>query len=687
MANHLAQAASPYLRQHADNPVDWYEWGPDALERARGERRPILLSIGYAACHWCHVMAHESFEDPATAALMNELFVNIKVDREERPDLDGIYMQAVQALTGHGGWPMTVFLTPEGVPFHGGTYFPPADRHGMPSFQRVLRAVANAWRDKPDDVAAAGRAMSEHLRRASVPADAQDVDRRTLDLAFRGLARSFDPRHAGFGAAPKFPPSMALDFLLRHWARTGESLAIDIVRRTHQAMREGGIFDQLGGGLHRYSVDEAWLVPHFEKMLYDNALFARVGVHLWQVTKDLEVRDATLRTLDWVIREMRAPSGGFCSSLDADSEGHEGRFYVWDHEEFIRVAGEDAAVAEAHWGVTASGNFEGSNILFVPHGMQATASRVRMDTGTVATALERVRHRLLDARSERTRPARDDKVIAAWNGLMVRAFAEAARVFGRPGDLDVATTAGNFLSENMVRDGRVIRSVLGGRRGGNGFLEDQAAVGLAFLDLHALTLSGEWLERSRTVLEQTIDLFHDASSGTWFDTARDGEALLIRPRELTDNATPSGTSLIAELLQRWADLDDRADYRELASAAVRQAGSPLAQYPLAFGHLAGVADSLVNGAVQVALVGSGDEPHTRSLADRIAAHYLPGLVLAGGLPDAKAAPALLRDRQPLAGRATAYVCRGFVCDRPTDDPDVLETQVAGLIAAVPGTPD
>src|SRR5687767_4868812 len=428
MPNRLGKATSPYLRQHVDNPVEWYEWGPEALEVAKSTGKPILLSIGYAACHWCHVMAHESFEDEATAALMNELFVNIKVDREERPDLDAIYMQAVQALTGHGGWPMTVFLTPDAVPFHAGTYFPPNDRQGMPSFQRVLRAVSNAWRDKPDSVEQAGRTLTEHLQRAASPSTEQHVvNRQTLDLAYRALARAFDVRKAGFGGAPKFPPSMALDFLLRHAIRTGEAFALEMVVKTFDAMRRGGIFDQVGGGLHRYSVDADWLVPHFEKMLYDNALFARLGVRLWQATRDEEVKQATEQTLDWVLREMRDEGGGFQSSLDADSEGHEGRFYVWSRPELREVAGADTAVAEAHWGLSDAGNFEGSNILFVPHSVDATAARTGLNRDDVLAALGRARDRLYAARARRTWPGKDGKVIASWNGLMVRALAEGAR--------------------------------------------------------------------------------------------------------------------------------------------------------------------------------------------------------------------------------------------------------------------
>ncbi len=683
MPNRLNRATSPYLRQHADNPVDWWEWGAPALEAARGSGKPILLSIGYAACHWCHVMAHESFEDAETAAIMNEHFVNIKVDREERPDLDSIYMQAVQALTGQGGWPMTVFLTPEGVPFHGGTYFPPQDRHGLPSFRRVLLAISEAWRNKQADVRAAGAALRDHLLRLSAPEpEGESPTAVTFDLAFRALARSFDQGHAGFGGAPKFPPTMALDFLLRHWAWTGEPLALDMVRRTHEAMRRGGIFDQVGGGIHRYSVDDTWLVPHFEKMLYDNALFARLGVFLWQATGDPDVRWATERTLDWVVREMRDPGGGFHSSLDADSEGHEGRFYVWDHAEFVSVAGTDADLATALWGVTPDGNFEGRNILHAASDVSTVARRAGADPDAVNRALERVRDRLLAVRDRRTRPARDDKVIASWNGLMCRAFAEAARVFRRDDYRNVAQAAGDWLSGQMVRDGRVTRSMLGGDHSGDGFLEDHAAVALAFLDLHALTFEAEWLARSRSVLESAIQQFRDPGADIWYDTASGGESLLIRPRETTDNALPSGTSLMAELLQRWAELDGREDYRAMALSIVSQAGTGLTGYPLAYGHLAGVAESLATGTVQVALSGDLQDPGMVDLSAALAKHFVPSLVIAVGESGTEAPVALLRDRL-VDPRPTAFVCRDYVCNLPTSDPAELERllETAGPSAA------
>jgi uncharacterized protein YyaL (SSP411 family) len=680
MPNRLRESTSPYLRQHADNPVDWYEWGPEALELAKSTRKPILLSIGYAACHWCHVMAHESFEDEATAALMNDLFVNIKVDREERPDLDAIHMQAVQALTGHGGWPMTVFLTPDAVPFHAGTYFPPNDRQGLPSFQRVLRAVSSAWTEKPESVVAAGQSLTEHLRRAASPSTASHVvDQRTMELAVRALARAFDMRKGGFGGAPKFPPSMALDFLLRHAARTGNADALNMVVKTWEEMRRGGLYDQVGGGIHRYSVDADWLVPHFEKMLYDNALFARLGVRLWQVTHDEDVKFATEQTLDWVIREMRDPDGGFQSSLDADSEGHEGRFYVWSRDELQRVAGSDARVAEAHWGVTDEGNFEGQNILFVPNGAAATAARTGRPREDVLAALERARQRLYEHRSRRTWPGKDGKVIASWNGLMVRAFVEGARAFGRTEYRDAAGSAGRFMAARLVREGRVFRSTLDGRISGPGLLEDHAAVALAFLDLYSLTFDTAWLRQSREIAERTVEHFFDRDSDTWYDTASDHERLLVRPREATDNATPSGTSLVAELLLLWSNVDEKPEWRAMAETIVSRVGDAIAQYPQALGHVAGVAESIVNGGVQVAIAGNPTDVDFGALEARLGQVFVPGLVIAGGDPAASDQPALMRDRSAIDDRATAYVCRGFTCDLPTADPETLERQVLQLM--------
>ena len=594
MPNRLASETSPYLLQHADNPVDWYSWGSDALERARREDKPILLSIGYAACHWCHVMAHESFENAATAALMNERFVNVKVDREERPDLDSIYMQAVQAMTGHGGWPMTVFLTPAGEPFYGGTYFPPEDRHGMPGFPRILRSVADAWETKREDVArsvAAVREMyeasgpkTEDRRPSTVNAGAV-VNADTLERAVKDLSARFEPMMGGFGGAPKFPHTMALDFLLRYASRTGDERAMHIVTHSFRQMARGGIYDQVGGGFHRYSVDARWLVPHFEKMLYDNALLARLGAHLFQVSGSPEVRTATEETLRWVLREMTDASGGWYSSLDADSEHEEGKFYVWSLDEFTRVLGADAPAAAAYWGVTASGNFEGANIL-----------NLRGDPPAPEPgALRRWKEKLYDVRARRVWPGRDEKILASWNGLMLRAMAECARVFGSDEYSAAALRNGEFLWREMVRDGRVYRTHTKGTTRIPGFLEDQAAVALGFIALHQLTFDNVWFDRARLLADVCLAKFFDASSGEFFDTASDAEMLITRPRDITDNATPAGSSLAAELLLMMAELGGDISARPIAMRVLSGAAEPMARYATMFGHLLGVADMALGG--------------------------------------------------------------------------------------------
>ena len=590
MSNRLAQETSPYLLQHADNPVDWFPWGSEALEKARAEGKPILLSIGYAACHWCHVMAHESFENVATAEIMNAQFVSVKVDREERPDLDSIYMQAVQAMTGQGGWPMTVFLTPGGEPFYGGTYFPPADRHGMPGFPRLLLSIAEAWETKRDDIARAvaslkemyeaDRSKAEGGRPMPPGAMTEILERATKDLYAR-----FEPMMGGFGGAPKFPQAMALDFLLRRWARTGDANALHIVTHSFQRMARGGIYDQAGGGFHRYAVDARWLVPHFEKMLYDNALLARLGAHLFKVSRSAEVRRIVDETLRWTLREMTDASGGWYSSLDADSEHEEGKFYVWSLEEFNTVLGEDAPAAAAYWGVTAGGNFEGANILNVRGDGPAP------DDATLA-AWQR---KLYDVRAKRVWPARDEKILASWNSLMLRAMAECARVFGSDEYKTAALRNGEFLWREMVKDGRVYRTHTKGETRIPGFLEDQAGIALGFIALHQLTLDTRWFDRARELCDVCVELFRDASTGGFYDTASDAEQLVTRPRDIMDNATPAGSSLAAELLLMMAELTGDVSYRVQASQVLDAAAEPMARYATMFGHLLSAADMAVGG--------------------------------------------------------------------------------------------
>ncbi|HEY9429094.1 MAG TPA: thioredoxin domain-containing protein [Gemmatimonadaceae bacterium] len=678
--NRLANEASPYLRQHADNPVDWYPWGPEALERARREDRPILLSIGYSACHWCHVMERESFENEGIARLMNEYFVNIKVDREERPDLDGIYMTAVQAMTGHGGWPMTVFLTPDGTPFYGGTYFPPEDRPGIPSFPRVLAAVAASYRDRRGDIdktASQVQQLYENARGEARPTG--QVDRALLQRALRSMESRYDLENGGFDGAPKFPQSMSFDFMLRNWRRTGSTAALDMAHDSFRAMARGGIHDQVGGGFHRYTVDARWLVPHFEKMLYDNALLARLGAHLWQATGDEEARRVAEDTIDWVAREMTSAEGGFYSALDADSEGEEGKFYLWDESEMDELLGPDAPIAKAHWGVTAGGNFEGRNILHVAEVPELVAARRGIDVDEVMSVLARSRETLYAARAKRVWPARDEKVIASWNALMLRAIAECARAFGRDDYRELALRNGSLLFRELVREGsegpRVLRTRAGGATTIPGYLEDHAALALGALSLYELTFDRLWLDRARALADSTITWFWDDATRAFFDTASDHEQLVTRPREPTDTATPSGNSLAVELLLRMAELFDDSSMRERATTVLESLAAPMSQYGAAFGHLLGAADLLVNGALQVAIVGEPHSPTFIELSREVAGHYLPSLVLAGGPADVSAGVALLADRPTLDGRSTAYVCRNFTCQLPVTDAGGLREQL------------
>jgi uncharacterized protein len=679
MVNRLVGETSPYLQQHAGNPVDWYPWGAEALERARREDRPILLSIGYAACHWCHVMERESFENPATAAIMNARFVCIKVDREERPDLDAIYMQAVQALSGSAGWPMTVFLTPAGEPFYGGTYFPPDDRPGMPAFRRVLHGVSDAYATRRDDVRKTADTLRQIYDAASAPAAATgELGPALVDRAFRLIAAEYDVRHGGFRGAPKFPHAMALEAVLNAGARTGEAFPLDVAIKSFRAMAHGGIYDQIGGGFARYATDAAWLVPHFEKMLYDNALLARFGVHLWQATHDDEVFRVCEETLDWVAREMTAPDGGFYSTLDADSDGDEGKFYLWTGEEVDRLLGADAPLVRAYYGVEPGGNFEGRSILHVPDDFDAVAARSGVSAEQLRSAVERARPLLYEARAKRVWPARDEKILAAWNGLMLRAVAEAARAFDSPRYRDLALANGEFLFSGMVRDGRVLRSYKDGHARIPGFLDDHAAVALGALALYDLTLDRRWLDRARALGTSMVRWFWDDAFGAFFDTPADHEQLITRPRDVADNATPAGTSLAAELSLRLAELFGDNEHRARAERVLAGLAGPMGEYPLAFGHLLGAADLAVNGAVELAVAGDPSSPATRSLAHAAARRFVPSLVLAAGRPEDNPDLPLLAGRSLMDGRPTAYLCRAYACDTPVTDPALLDAQLGNL---------
>jgi uncharacterized protein len=668
MANRLAGESSPYLLQHKDNPVDWYPWGDEALAAAKEADKPILLSIGYAACHWCHVMERESFEDEDTAALMNEHFVSIKVDREERPDIDSIYMEAVQALTGRGGWPMTIFLTTEGRPFYGGTYYPPEDRHGMPSFKKVLIAIADTWQNRRDEVETQSSRLVDHIGAATrLKASADPISDEVLHEASATLAGAFDAEYGGFGGAPKFPQSMTIDFLLRMHAR-GDERAGEIARKTLDAMASGGMFDQLGGGFHRYSVDRYWLVPHFEKMLYDNALLLRTYARAHVVFSDPFYREVAERTAEWMLDEMRDEGGGFYASIDADSEGVEGKYYVWSLDEVEDVTGEDFAVAEKAWGFTDEGNFEGANI-------PTRAAKGDED------AIERARAALLERRRSRVPPATDTKVLTAWSSLAASALAEAGIALAKPAWIDAAARAVDFTLGTMRREGRLMRSfrrVDGEERVNHlGVCEDYAALLEACLSLFEATHDVRWFREARWAADETLKLFLDDEGGGFYSTGADAENLVVRPKDLFDNAVPSSNSILALELQRLARLTDDDDYERRALDAVRPVLSLLGRSPQGFGHLLQAIDFYTAPAIEIVIVGEPDSNDTRALLDVVTGRFIPNKVLAvADDPDAAAGDIpLFADRTRLNGKATAFVCEHGACKLPVDSPDELARQL------------
>jgi uncharacterized protein YyaL (SSP411 family) len=680
MPNKLAQETSPYLRQHADNPVDWYPWGEEALQKARAENKPILLSIGYAACHWCHVMAHESFEDPATAVFMNNHFVNIKVDREERPDLDAIYMQAVVALTGQGGWPMTVFLTPEGRPFYGGTYFPPAPRYGMPSFIQLMQSIATAWETKRDDILQSAGEITNHLQRtADLSGQADLLTPGMFGKATAALAQTFDHERGGFGGAPKFPPSMTLEYLLQSFVLHKDSRALHMAETTLKQMAYGGMYDQLGGGFARYSTDVNWLVPHFEKMLYDNALLARAYLHAYQVTQEPLYRRIVEETLDFVVCELHHKDGGFYSSYDADSEGEEGKFYVWSAAEIDEHLGEDAALFKLRYGVTERGNWEESNILNIQKELDEVAWAVKMSEAKVAERLAVARQKLYDVRAQRIWPGLDDKVLTAWNGLMLAAFAEAGRVLERPDYTATAVHNAHFLYKTMrTVNGRLLRTwKAGGARDSaryNGYLEDYAYLADGLLALYQTTFDEQWFTWAHELAEQMLTHFHDAENGGFYDTSDDHEALIHRPKDLQDNAVPSANAMAAHVLLRLSLYTGEMRYWDVAETAVSALYGAMVQYPNAFAHWLGAAVFITSQPQEVAIIGDPGLPDTRALIDTTFASFRPNLVVAAG--DSTSGIPLLANRKRLESKATAYVCRRFVCQQPVNMPEALAQQLS-----------
>ncbi|MFE2709536.1 thioredoxin domain-containing protein [Streptomyces mirabilis] len=675
MPNRLAHETSPYLLQHADNPVDWWPWSADAFEEARERGVPVLLSVGYSSCHWCHVMAHESFEDEATAAYLNEHFVNVKVDREERPDVDAVYMEAVQAATGQGGWPMTVFLTPDAEPFYFGTYFPPAPRHGMPSFRQVLEGVRGAWTDRRGEVAeVAGKIVRDLAEREMSFGSGEVPGEEDLAGALLGLTREYDASRGGFGGAPKFPPSMVIEFLLRHHARTGSEGALQMAQDTCERMARGGIYDQLGGGFARYSVDREWVVPHFEKMLYDNALLCRVYAHLWRTTGSELARRVALETADFMVGELRTNEGGFASALDADSDDGTGRhvegaYYVWTPRQLREVLGaEDGELAARYFGVTEEGTFEeGSSVLQLP----------QQDELFDAEKVAGIRRRLLAARAERPAPGRDDKIVAAWNGLAVAALAETGAYFDRPDLVDAAIAAADLLVRVHMDDrARLSRTSKDGQVGANaGVLEDYADVAEGFLALASVTGEGVWLEFAGFLLDQVIMQFTDPESGALYDTAADAERLIRRPQDPTDNATPSGWSAAAGALLSYAAQTGAEPHRTAAERALGVVKALGPRAPRFIGWGLAVAEALLDGPREVAVVGPEGHPLTKALHRTALLGTAPGAVVAVGTPESDELP-LLADRPLVQGEPAAYVCRNFTCDAPTTDPDRLRTALS-----------
>jgi uncharacterized protein len=676
MPNRLAGETSPYLLQHANNPVDWYPWGEEALAEAGRRDVPILISIGYAACHWCHVMERESFEDAGTASVMNDWFVSVKVDREERPDLDSIYMDAVQAMTGQGGWPMTVFLTPDGRPFYGGTYFPPEDRHGMPSFRRVLEAVHDAWTSRRSQLDEQSKALVDHIARAAALAAGEaEPGEDTLREALDGLRSSFDAQWGGFGRAPKFPQPMTIEFALRMNAR-GMPQALDMAKRTLDKMARGGMFDQIGGGFHRYSVDATWHVPHFEKMLYDNGQLLRLYTRAWLVTRDDVYRRTAIATAEYLLREMRHPLGGFYSSQDADSDGVEGKFYVWDFGEFASVAGDDARAAAAAFEVSAGGNWEGTNVLWRPKDEDVIAVELGIPVAELRAAVERAGVALFGARSERVPPGTDDKILASWNGLAISGLAEAGRTFARDDLVDAAVNAGRFVLEALrAPGGRLHRSWRDGRTSGPGFLDDYALMAGAAIDLYETTFDESWFAEASRLSDEAVRLFSD-DGGSFFDAGSDAQALVVRPKDVFDNAVPAGGSAIADVLLRLASFTGDAATEERVWKVLRPLGPALGRAPGGFGHLLGVLDGALSRPKEIAIsTADATSDEARRMTAVVWDRYLPGRVLAVGNTDRTAVP-LLHNRPTRNGAATVYVCERFVCRAPVTDPEDLERELA-----------
>jgi uncharacterized protein len=678
--NRLIHETSPYLLQHAHNPVDWFPWGEEAFAKAKAENKPILLSVGYSACHWCHVMAHESFEDEKIAGLMNDLFVNIKVDREERPDVDEIYMHAVQMLTGRGGWPMTMFLTPEAKPFYGGTYFPPVDRHNLPAFPRILAGVAQAYRERPQDIESATSKILENLERlARREETARPLRSETLTHAAASLAEHVDQTHGGLGGAPKFPNSMVFSFFLRQYAASGDEHYLDIATHTLRKMAEGGIYDHLGGGFHRYSVDEHWLVPHFEKMLYDNALLVRLYLEAYQATHDPFFRQIVEEILTYVEREMLHPEGGFYATQDADSEGEEGKFFVWTRDEVMRELGEEVGeIFCRYYDVTDVGNFEHKNILHVTVTFAQLAKLFRREEREVTQLIAEAKQKLFTVREQRVKPGRDEKILTSWNGLMIAAFAEAYRVLGNPRYREIACLSAEFLLTRLYHDGRLLRSYKDGQAKFNAYLDDYAFFTAALIDLYEATFEPVYLDRAVELTNTVLARFWDEHGGGFFFTSSDHEALIARTKSAFDGAIPSGNAVTVFNLLRLSYLTEDQTYLARAEQTLRVFYDAMEQNPFGFSYMLGALDLYLHRPKEIVLFGDKDAPGTRAMLARIHELFLPNKTVLcvetaehaqqGG----RKLPSLLAGRSQIDGKLTAYVCQNFTCSLPVTDWEALK---------------
>ena len=687
MANRLINETSPYLLQHAHNPVDWYPWGEEAFQHAREKNKPVFLSIGYSSCHWCHVMERESFENAQIAGLMNELFINIKVDREERPDLDQIYMAAVQTLTGRGGWPLNIFITPEGKPFYGGTYFPPEDSAGMAGFPRVLRSIAAAYHTKPDELARAISQLQSQLQNhQGLRPGNEPLTGDILDTAFGHLQKGFDYANGGFGGAPKFPQPMTLEFLLHYYLRSGDPGVLQMVETSLTNMARGGIFDQLGGGFHRYSTDAYWLVPHFEKMLYDNALLSRLYLHAYQATGKTFYRNVAEDTLDYVAREMTSPEGGFYSAQDADSEGVEGKYYVWKLEEIVTLLGRDEArIFSRYFGVTEEGNFEGTNILFQAEDVEKLERETGLKVEDLEASIRRSKKLLLEARERRVKPARDEKVLTAWNGLMMAAFAEAANILDRPDYRRVAKVNATFLLDALKEGRWLLRSYKDSKAKIPGYLEDYAAVIDGLLALHAATFEPRWLAEARLLADTMVEEFWDDSEKVFYDTGRRHETLFLRPRDIFDNVLPSGSSNASRVLLRLAVITGNRDYARPAITMLRSMRNMMLEYPSGMANWLCALDFNFSTPVEIAVIGPRDDAGTQALVSVVYNKFIPNKIVVGRdttLPAQTEGIPLLEQRDMVDGRPTAYVCENYSCLQPTTDPEELRSQLEGKYGSV-----